>query len=134
MKTFTESQNEIIRKVQRDSERIEKRYNINEGSNMMDAVINPTPSGGMETKSTSGGDVQKAQRIIDLMLELRKAREAIESQLTEIKSQAKSKISALRGSENALLDALEEKDQMTLFEVDPSVSDEVKSIIDDPTI
>jgi hypothetical protein len=68
------------------------------------------------------------------MLELRKAREAIESQLTEIKSQAKSKISALRGSENALLDALEEKDQMTLFEVDPSVSDEVKSIIDDPTI
>ena len=134
MKTFTESQNAIIREVQRVSERIEKRYNINEGNNMMDAENNPTPSGGSETKNTSGGDVQKAQRIIDLMLELRKAREAIESQLTEIKSQAKSKISALRGSENALLDALEEKDQMTLFEVDPSVSDEVKSIIDDPSI
>jgi len=134
MKTLSESQNEIIRKIQRDSERIEKRYNINKRSEMMDSVINPTPSGGSEIKNTSGGDVQKAQRIIDLMLELRKAREAIESQLTEIKSQAKSKISALRSSENALLDALEEKDQMTLFEVDPSVSDEVKSIIDDPSI
>lgn len=134
MRTFTESQNEIIRKIERDSERIEKRYNINKGAEMMDAEISPTPSGGSEITNTSGGDVQKAQRIIDLMLELRKAREAIESQLTEIKSQAKSKISALRSSENALLDALEEKDQMTLFEVDPSVSDEVKSIIDDPSI
>lgn len=85
-------------------------------------------------KDHQNEEVKKASRIIDLMLELRKAREAIESQLKEIKHQAKSKISALRRSENHLLDSLEEKDQMTLFEIDPYVTEEVKGIIEDPNI
>jgi ElaB/YqjD/DUF883 family membrane-anchored ribosome-binding protein len=134
IRKMTRSEKEMVDNVIKDAERIEERHFNSNGGDVMEEQTNPTPMGGHGQANPSGGDMKKAQRIIDLMLELRKARETIESQLTEIKSQAKSKVSALKASENALLDALEEKDQMTLFEVDPSVSDEVQKIINDPTI
>lgn len=123
---------DVVEKIIHDSKRIEQRYkNINERMEM-NGINNPTPSLSIEPKKETGGSLEKAQKIMSLMLELRKTRETLESQLTEIKSQAKSKISALRASEDALLDSLEEQDQMTLFAVDPSVSDEVKKIILNP--
>ena len=124
--------NEIIERVRRVNDHIDQKYFNNKGG-IMDGEITPPISGTNEQKTPSG-DIEKGQKIINLMLELRKARETIESQLKEVKSQAKSKISALRTSENALLDSLEEKDQMTLFEVDPSISEEVQNIIENPII
>ena len=111
---------ELVERVRKTNEYIENKYFNKQGGNM--------------DEENKPKEVKNASRIIDLMLELRKARETIESQLKEIKTQAKSKISALRTSENTLLDSLEEKDQMTLFEVDPQVSEEVQEIIENPII
>ena len=123
---------EIVERVRKVNDYIDRKYFNNKGG-IMDGEITP-PMSGINEQKTPSGDIEKGQKIINLMLELRKARETIESQLKEVKSQAKSKISALRTSENALLDSLEEKDQMTLFEVDPTISEEVQNIIENPII
>ena len=130
-KVMSEKDLSVVDEVIKNAERIYSKYS-NEREKMSDENIPPLTGEGQ--KETPSGGVDNAGRIIDLMLELRKARETIIAQFNEIKTQVKSKISALKASEDALLDSLEERDQMTLFELDPEVSEEVKSIIADPSI
>lgn len=99
---------------------------------IMDAENNP-PVDGDQINGKTSGDGDKFKKTLDAILEIRKAKEAIESQLTEIKTQAKSKISALNSAESTLLDSCE-GDQLSLFEFDPEVSPEAQEIIDNPSI
>lgn len=103
--------------------------------NDMDAEqINAPVEGGHQNEQSPGGDAEKLKKTIDAILEIRKAREAIQGQLAEIRTQAKSKISALQKAEDTLLDSCEGLDQMELFKIDPSISPEAQEIIENPII
>lgn len=116
---------EILEQVEQTNKRI----------NEMDAEqINAPVEGDQQNEQTSGGDAEKLKKTLDAILEIRKAREAITTQLTEIRTQAKSKISALKSAEDALLDQCEGVDQMELFNLDPSISPEAQEIIENPII
>jgi len=100
----------------------------------MEAIIeNNGPRGSQqETNETTGGGALKA---LKLVIEIRRARQTIESQLKDIKSAAKSKIGALKRAEGILLDQQgEDEDQLVLFSMDPDLDPEVQKIIDEPEI
>jgi hypothetical protein len=113
----------------------EKMQQTNQRINEMDAEqINPPIEGDKQNEQPPGGDAEKLKKTLDAILEIRKAREAIVGQLSEIRTQAKSKISALKSAEDALLDQCEGVDQMELFKIDPSISPEAQEIIENPII
>lgn len=114
---------------------LEQVENTNKRIKEMDAEqINAPVEGDQQNEQASGGDAEKLKKTLDAILEIRKAREAITTQLTEIRTQAKSKISALKSAEDALLDQCEGVDQMELFNLDPSISPEAQEIIENPII
>ena len=85
----------------------------------------------MENEKAPGGAMDTLKLIVDL----RRARQTIESQLKDIKQQAKTKINALKHAEGALLDAGDEdENQLKLFELKPQIDPEVQKIIDVPEI
>ena len=86
-----------------------------------------------ENNEPSGGGALKALKIV---IEIRRARQTIESQLKDIKHMAKSKIGALKKrAEGILLDQQgEDEDQLILFTMDPDLDPEVQKIIDEPEI
>jgi len=100
----------------------------------------PPPLMAQNTETTTGGgstppeDTTKgAIATLELVMELRKTRQIIESQLRDLRKHGKSKIAALRKAEGALLDSHED-DQMKLFDLDLTVSDEVRDIIANPAV
>ena len=100
----------------------------------MDAIIENTGPRGAEheTNEPAGGGALKA---LKLVIEIRRARQTIESQLKDIKHMAKSKIGALKRAEAILLDQQgEDEDQLILFSMDPDLDPEVQKIIDEPEI
>ena len=100
----------------------------------MEAIIeNNGPRGSEhETNEATGGGALKA---LKLVIEIRRARQTIESQLKDIKHMAKSKIGALKRAEAILLDQQgEDEDQLILFSMDPDLDPEVQKIIDEPEI
>ena len=78
-------------------------------------------------------DNAKAMRILELCSEMRHARQTIESQIRDLRKEAKSKVSALKKAEAALLDQNEDG-QLQLFELAPDVSTEVRGIIENPEV
>lgn len=100
----------------------------------MEAIIENNGPGGsqQETNEPTGGGALKA---LKLVIEIRRARQTIESQLKDIKHAAKSKIGALKRAEAILLDQQgEDEDQLNLFSMDPDLDPEVQKIIDEPEI
>ena len=83
-----------------------------------------------ENPEGSGG----ALKALKLVIEIRRARQTIESQLKDIKNAAKSKIGALKRAEGILLDQQGDDDQLILFTIDPDLDPEVQKIIDQPEI
>ena len=85
-----------------------------------------------EPDEPSGGGALKALKIV---IEIRRARQTIESQLKDLKHVAKSKIAALKKAEGILLDREGvESEQLELFSLDPDLDPEVQKIIDEPEI
>ena len=93
----------------------------------VDEWSNKNPSGGDEP----GGNADKA---LILLREIKKTRETINSQLDEVKTQAKSKINALNKAEKAIWELSEQSDQSELFKISPELSPEAKAIINNPII
>tara|TARA_R100001163_G_C5061686_1_gene198627 strand:+ start:1506 stop:2072 length:567 start_codon:yes stop_codon:yes gene_type:complete len=75
----------------------------------------------------------KATKTLELICNMRRARQTIESQFADLRSVAKTKIDALKKAECALLDDRDDG-QLSLFELDPAITEEVTSIIDNPEI
>ena len=90
-----------------------------------------TSGGGTDTGKVTSGYSEKA---LILLREIKKTRETIDSQLNEVKTQAKSKINALNKAEKALWELSEESDQSELFKFSPELSPEAKAIINNPII
>lgn len=74
-----------------------------------------------------------AEITLELTLEIRKAIAVIQSQLKEVKKVAKQKLTRLVRAEESLFDHFDDH-QMTLFDLNPEISEEVREILDDPRI
>lgn len=74
-----------------------------------------------------------ALETLKLTVQIRQARQTIESQIKDLRQQAKSKISALKKAEAALLD-VDDGEQMKLFDLPPELPEAVQGIIDNPEI
>ena len=99
---------------------------------MEPTIEHNAPRGTQQKKDEPSGGALKALQIV---IEIRRARQTIESQLKDIKSAAKSKIAALKKAEAVLLDTNDpDDDQMTLFDIEPVMQPEVRDIIDNPEI
>ena len=87
-------------------------------------------------KMTPGGDESggNADKALILLREIKKTRETINSQLDEVKTQAKSKINALNKAEKAIWELSEQSDQSELFKFSPELSPEARSIISNPIL
>lgn len=86
-----------------------------------------------------GGDVDMKRHIfkskaVDSINEIRDARSTLQSQFDEIKTQAKSKLQALKKAEDALLELSKPTTQTELFNIDPELSPEARSIISNPIL
>ena len=92
--------------------------------------LNPNVMTEEQTKET---EQTAALKTLQLAVQIRQARQTIESQIKDMKQQAKSKVSALRKAEAALLDS-DDGDQMKLFELPPELPESIQKIIDDPEI
>jgi hypothetical protein len=75
----------------------------------------------------------KATKTLELVCDMRRARQTIESQIADLRSAAKTKIDALKKAECALLDDRDDG-QLSLFELDPAITEEVTNIISNPEI
>ena len=87
-------------------------------------------------KMTSGGDESggNADKALILLREIKKTRETINSQLDEVKTQAKSKINTLNKAEKAIWELSEQSDQSELFKFSPELSPEARAIIFNPIL
>jgi len=87
-------------------------------------------------KMTPGGDESggNADKALILLREIKKTRETINSQLDEVKTQAKSKINALNKAEKAIWELSEQSDQSELFKFSPELSPEARAIISNPIL
>lgn len=123
-----ESEREVLfakyQQTKKEIEMIEENKN-NPGG--VDGWLNKNPSGGDE----SGGNADKA---LILLREIKKTRETINSQLDEVKTQAKSKINALNKAEKAIWELSEQSDQSELFKFSPELSPEARAIISNPIL
>lgn len=86
-----------------------------------------------------GGDADMKRHIfkskaVDSINEIRDARSTLQSQFDEIKTQAKSKLQALKKAEDALLELSKPTTQTELFNIDPELSPEARSIISNPIL
>lgn len=87
------------------------------------------------TEQTNNEPAQGALKALKIIIEIRRARQTIESQLKDLKQLAKRKITTLKKAEGILLDQQgEDENQMILFDMDPTLDPEVRKIIDDPEI
>lgn len=89
--------------------------------------------------SPGGGDADMKRHIfkskaVDSINEIRDARATLQSQFDEIKTQAKSKLQALKKAEDALLELSKPTTQTELFNIDPELSPEARAIISNPIL
>lgn len=111
-----------------------KMENINKEIKKMDAEQNQSPSYGENviTETPSGGD-EKLKKRFGLIIELREAQKTLEAQYKQTQTIYKSKMGALRKSEDHLLESVDDN-QMSLFDADPEISEEARKVIDNPII
>lgn len=112
----------------------QKMENINKEIKKMDAEQNQSPSYGENviTETPSGGD-EKLKKRFGLIIELREAQKTLEAQYKQTQTIYKSKMGALRKSEDHLLESVDEN-QMSLFDADPEISEEARKVIENPII
>jgi len=129
--TIHHSERELLfKKYEITKKEIQKMHDENTPQGV-DGWSNKTPPRGEGDK---GNARSPERRTLELIHELRKARATIQAQFDEIKTQAKSKISALKKSEDLLIEQAEPSDQEELFDLDPSISEEVQKIVNNPIL
>lgn len=126
------SPDELWQDLNQKMENINKEIKkMDEESKKMDQANAPALQGDQGQTSPTGED--KLKKRFGLIIELREARKTLEAQFSELRTQFKSKMGALRKSEDHLLESVDD-DQMKLFESDPEISDEAREVISNPII
>lgn len=111
--------------------KLHRNINQNKGKKMSE---NNPPLTQYNQQETPPGGSDRYRKFYALVTEIHSAKEVIQSQFDEVKSQYKSRMSALIKAEKALKDSKEDPDQGHLFPVEFSVSEEVQEIIDNPIL
>jgi len=131
---------QMLEQTKSESEResLFSKYNQTkqEIKDMEDQKNDPQGVDGWNNKNTPGGDESggNADKALILLRENKKTRETINSQLDEVKTQAKSKINALNKAEKAIWELSEQSDQSELFKFSPELSPEARAIISNPIL
>ena len=117
------------KKIKQEIKQMEEQKNDPQGVGT--TTNGNTPGGGDDADMKRHMFKSKA---VDSINEIRDARATLQSQFDEIKTQAKSKLQALKKAEDALLELSKPTTQEELFSIDPELSPEARSIISNPIL
>lgn len=116
------------KKIKKEIKQMEEQKNDPQGAGT--SINENTPGGG-------DADMKRhifKSKAVDSINEIRDARATLQSQFDEIKTQAKSKLQALKKAEDALLELSKPTTQTELFNIDPELSPEARAIISNPIL